>query len=165
VESRGTTTTPRRSTRPDAHATPPPIDMSRTDLAAQFPRPQKANTRPRSRPQLPETRADHQIGDPRRLGRGRTSGNQRDQESGAVTCRAQRGAGGVAGLRRPAARGGRRKEWARRRGCGSVRWALWRCRCRDAPLGPGGVPVFGGRHTDTWGRLVRGFRTGHVGPL
>jgi len=40
--------------------------------------------------------------------------------------------------------------------------------CGDADaamrLGPGGVPVFGGRHTDTWDRLVRGFRTGHVGP-
>jgi len=55
------------------------IDRIRTDLAARFPQPQEANTRPRSRLQLPETRADHQIGDPRCLGRGRNSGNQRSK--------------------------------------------------------------------------------------
>jgi len=107
---------------PDAH------DMIRIDLAARFLRPQVANTRPTSRPQLPEAWADHQIGDPRCLGRGRTSGNQREQGPEQSLP-----AGGGA-----ARRGGEaRKEWGRRRGdAAASNGLLWRW--------PGGAPVFGG---------------------
>jgi len=129
---------------PDAH------DMIRTDLAARFLRPQEANTRPRSRLQLPEARADHQIGDPRCLGRGRTSGNQRDQGYGAVTCRARRG------LRRGAPASGGAGREAERMGEDARRMEMRGPGVKWASLG--GVTLTRGV------ALHRGFRTGHVGP-
>jgi hypothetical protein len=108
--------------------------MIRTDLAARFPRPQEANTRPRtrSRPQLPETRADHQIGDPRRLGRGQPA--ESNGIKGPNQLPTGCGAGGDAELRRAAARGEGSGGVSVRGPCGDADAAM------RLELGPVGVP-------------------------
>jgi hypothetical protein len=148
----------RRSTRgqaPGAYAAS--IDRIRTDLNARFPLPQGPETQPWGGPRLPETRADHQIEDPRTHGRGRTSRKQREMGYRALTyrgaARAEARAPASGGAGREAKGNGRGEG---RRGCDGLCAAM-----RD----PAGGADLCGRLTATWVRLAPRLPDGPRGPF
>ena len=122
------------------------IDRIHTDLNARFPLPQGAGPRPNpgAGREYRRPEADHQIGDPRTHGRGRTSTKQGEHGPRALTCRWRRG------RRRAAARGGG----------GGDAIGLLCAAMRD----PASGADLCGRLTATWVRLAPRLPDGPRGP-